>query len=67
MEREVKIKELAEYLIKSLDESWDKSEDTNEEYRQEVFMKYVDRKLNYMKEEGFISGYTLKEKDNQDE
>ena len=67
MDREVKIKELAEYLIKSLDESWDKSEDTNEEYRQEVFMKYVDRKLNYMKEEGFISGYTLKEKDNQDE
>jgi hypothetical protein len=53
--------QLAEDLLKALDESWEKSNNVKNEDRNKVFLQYAENKLQYMKSEGFIAGYTMPE------
>jgi hypothetical protein len=53
--------QLAEDLCKALDESWEKSSIVKDEDRNKVFLQYAENKLQYMKSEGFIAGYTMPE------
>ena len=51
--------EIADLLLQSLDKSWGKSSNVNEEDRCEVFLKHMENKLTYMKDEGFIADFDI--------
>ena len=47
-----KMLELVGLLKQSLDQSWEKTANLDEEDRPDVFFKYMENKLSYMKDEG---------------
>ena len=47
-----KMLELVGLLKQSLDQSWEKTANLDEEDRPDVFHKYMENKLSYMKDEG---------------
>lgn len=57
-----KMLELVGLLKQSLDQSWEKTANLDEEDRPDVFHKYMENKLSYMKDEGFIDNFTVNKK-----
>lgn len=56
-----KIEEIKDLLIKSFYQFWERTPNLNEEDYREAFFKHIKSKLSYMKEEGFIDFFAVKE------